>query len=290
MTKMEKLIRNVGLVVALGIPASALADITYTYTGYGNNVSNTTQTQGGVSATVQGWADSGYSGDVGNKLYQGNVYAYSGGLGMQWKSPNGSSESLYAPEHTIDNCGNWTSYGCTANTPEDFVLFKFDSAVSLKSVGVGWWYQDSDLTILAYTGSGAPDLTKNTYSYTDAAGGSSVGLVNDGWSFIGDYYNVANNYSQTCNSSPCPTANVNPNGVTSSYWLVGAYNSRVTPGQTGDQNNDFFKICAITVGQPSGGQNPPPGAPEPGTMALLGLTVPMVAWSRRRKRGLTTRA
>lgn len=286
MTKTLKFLAYLGLAAALGAPATALAAITYTYTGYGNVLCNYTgsscasQTQSGVTATASAWADSGSAGDVGNKLKQGNLYAYSGGLGVQWVSSS-TTETLTVPQHSIDNCGSGGSYCTGAASPQDAVLFSFNSAVTMTDFGIGWYSGDSDVTILAYTGSGIPNLTQDTYSMADGTGGNTVGLLNTGWSLIGNYNNAGQSTQTNCGGVyGCVSTSVSSN-VSSQYWLVAAYNGAVQG--TADQNNDFFKICAITVTPGQGQQPPPPGAPEPGTTALLGITFPMLAWSRRRR-------
>jgi MYXO-CTERM domain-containing protein len=225
-----------------------------------------------VTASVTAWADSGAVGDGGTNrvLNQGNVYQYSGGLGVQWVAPAGttinglSQESTGVPEHTMDNCGLLNSFGtCTAGTPEDFILFKFSDSVALSQVAQGWFQTDADITVLAYTGAGDPtaNLTKDTYASTDAAGGLSTGLVNDGWTWVGNYADLQNG-AATINTG----ANTGGQAITSSYWLIGAYNSRVhAEATTWDSNNDFLKITSL-----AGTVTPPGGkVPEPASAALV---------------------
>jgi MYXO-CTERM domain-containing protein len=213
----------------------------------GTNTSNTSK--------VSGWSTTGNTGDLGDRrLEQSTVISWSGGLGVKNKWEGGS------PQHAIDN-----------NRQNDFVLLSFAEAVKLTTVGVGWWSHDFDMTILAYTGAGTPGLPENTLNPHDLAAGHTVGLTNDGWSLVGNYLNPQDSYS-------VPTGrefDINSQGLTSSYWLVGAYNSRVSGGSTSFDSNDYFKLLyagghTVTGG---GGGNP---VPVPGTLALVALGLPFL--------------
>jgi len=262
------------------------------------------------TVSVTGWADTGSAGDgtSNNRLRQGQVHSYSGGLGVRWQGSNptstGDDEVSSSPEHSMDNCGSYSSGTCGASTPEEMVLLAFSAPVVLSEVAVGWASSDSDITLLAYmpggtpaAASSAPNLTDRTYSHSDSVGGNTVGLINDGWKWVGHYVNL----HSTCTSgspSNCSTSNpgkaavntgtaiTNQQAVSglaggqfaSSFWLVGAYNSRVNstnPGWTSD--NDFMKLVSVTATVCT-----PPPVPEPHT-ALLGA-LGMVMGARKLKR------
>ena len=163
------------------------------------------------------------------------------------------------PEHAVDNDQRYES-----------VLFSFGAVVDLKSVTLGYppsgSGMGSDIIVLAYIGTGAPNLTSPVTTYS--------GLIGPGkWQVINAYGNVS--------GLPGMTANINPTDVSSQYWMIGTY----IPGLGVNEPNagtDYAKIAAL-------GANAPPSSgkvPEPGSLGLAGLTIGALGLVRRlRKRG-----
>lgn len=151
-----------------------------------------------------------------------------------------------SPEHSIDN-----------NQRYDMVLLSFSAMVKLTQMKLGWFSTDSDVTVMAYTGAGAPTLVGKTYS--------QLALANSGWSLIGNYADIGS-------TNP---ANINGGGVFSSYWLIGAYNPLVSGSTTGSlltDSFDYVKLASVSgCVQGSTGCNPPSKVPEPGSLALMGV-------------------
>ena len=224
---------------------------TRTYAGTGtpspapaNNVvaSAWSDTTSGTSTTAATASNS--------KLNSAYLGYYSGGLGVSNRREGiGVSE----PNHAMDNATNY-----------DSIEFKFDSATTLSKVTIGYpsatSTYDSDISVLAWTGAGSPTLLGNKY-------GSLVGA---GWSVIGNYCDVAKLTNQTINLST---------GVSSSYWIVAAYNSvfgsncidAVTGKSVGcntpTTNYDYVKVKMLAGSTTS---IPPSGVPEPATLLLFG--------------------
>lgn len=176
------------------------------------------------------------------------------GLGVVGSNENFADQG----PHATDN-----KYGT------DAMLIKFDSATNLTALKIGWngtdsptgTYVDSDLTVLAWNGTGAPPTM---------TGVGPTGLVAAGWTLIGNYSNVG---SMTNNTVDLNTA------VTSSYWLVSAYDTAYGGGLTA--GNDAFKLLTVggnTIGGGTGNQTP-----EPGSLVLLGAGLLGMAAVRRRK-------
>ena len=246
----------------------AQAEITWTFkspTGDSSTSGNTITKTGsgsGVTATAQAWANTNDglgSSSKGSsdpttaasyKLETAYLNVYSGGLGVKNQdfttdSTSGDlNEGLTSPapaEHSTDN-----------NQRYDSVLFSFSDAIDLNSVTIGWKDVDSDITVLAYTPSaGCVACTSNV------SGKTYANLTSYGWSVIGHYSNLINNDAMS----------VNAGNVTSSYWLVGAYNPLVGNSQGWTTGNDYVKLAAL-----SGTYTPPQpnGNPEPGTLLLMG--------------------
>ncbi|MFA3789653.1 exosortase-dependent surface protein XDP1 [Aliiglaciecola sp. SL4] len=208
-------------------------------------------TSGTVGMTVTAWSSSGNTGSChsGPECSSSNVSydrdpfiesaalkRYTHGLGAINNDENNSD-----PHHALDNYGNssnWTDY--------DMVLFEFDTAVELTSVQAGWYRNDSDVSIVGYTGT--DDLGSTPFSSSS----KWSDLVDDGWTYQTDKHNIGTN-----------VANISP-GFESKYWLVGVYNS-VFSGNAGDNYYDAIKLANITTTKSEGQTQ----VPEPATYALL---------------------
>jgi hypothetical protein len=206
-----------------------------------------------VTSTATGWADSGTGTPrlIEQQTAPGNFVLYSGGLGINnldgcaigGTCGDPGDVASTAPEHAIDN-----------NQRYEMVLLSFSSAVKLAQMKMGWaGSTDSDVTVMAYTGSGAPSsLIGKTWTAASLTG----------WSVIGNYANVGTT-----------TKDINAGGTYSSYWLIGAYNplgGSVASGFT--SQDDYVKLASVS-GCVSGtaGCNPTTKVPEPGSLALVGI-------------------
>lgn len=191
----------------------------------------------------------GYTSDVnGFNVTQSEVgYFPTYGLGIE------RSDTV---EHTIDNRNGY-----------DFMAFSFSEAVILDAVTSGWHSTDSDISILALTG------TFNQASWD----GSWNGLVGNGFTHIGDYLNLIDDRSTAVNGSD----------ISSQYWLVGAYNSGFDAGTSYTENNDFVKLSALTVSSvpaPDAGGSKAVAASGPGSLGLIAAGFAGLMLVRRRVR------
>lgn len=211
----------------------------------------------GVSITA--WGST--SGVTNVNLEQGYVGVYSGGLGVKnadYTGTNVDANEGVSPEHATDN-----------NERVDSLLFSFTGATNgivLSSISTGWVQTDSDMSVWAFTGSGAPA----------SLAGKSYGALGAGWVLIGNYAGTSSTGART----------INAGGVQSSYWLIGAYNSTsgsaACTGGTCTGGDDYFKVLSLSgnLGTPN---TPPNGVPEPGILALLSLGMLGMASVRRRR-------
>jgi len=232
-----------------GLPAcGGTVGASQTYSATGTSTTNT--------ARVSGWANTGTVGDNNQRrLASGSIRTWGSGLGVV-----SAGESATSPNHALDSSG-----------PDEFVLVSFAQAVNLTNVGVGWFNTDFDITVLAFTGSGTPNLTNNTLSAADLAGGATTGLINGGWTLVGNRSNASATLAGTVNNYTLA------NNISSSHWLIGAYNTGVGGTNEGwTTGDDFFKLLHVGgLTTPSGGGGGAP-VPVPGTLALIALGLPFL--------------
>ncbi len=255
-------------IVAALFSASAAASVNYSFSGgSGQDVTGAAFTAaGGPNVTVTGWANTTAAGSTStmadDKLASQTVKLWNG-LGVQ-----NILDGTGSPQHSTDN-----------NGPVDMILFSFASDIALTGLSIGWSQTDSDMSVLAYTGSGAPaSLTGKTYADLTAPGGN--------WSLIShlsDVSNVSNNSSSITGSA---TFNNSTSKIFSSYWLVGAYNPLVGSNMNWTSTNDYVKVSGLT------GENKPTNGggqvPEPATLLLMGAGLVGMTYVRRRREGVAT--
>ncbi|MGZ8185043.1 MAG: exosortase-dependent surface protein XDP1 [Methylobacter sp.] len=249
----RKLMLKVNLIlltVALSMPLAGQAAISWTFT----NPNETSSTDSGITAAASAFStnnpgNAGYgNGTAGTTFKSATASPYSGGIGIN----NADEAANTAPDHAIDNYKGI-----------DAALFTFTGgAVTLQSLTIGWkgnrsgYSADADISVLAYTGAGAPATLIDK---------SFANLLTSGWSFIGHYANLAVGTAKTINTA----------AVSSSYWLISAYTTAAgsTSGVSGlSTGDDYFKISAISGDRTVTTSD----VPEPTTIVLL--TFGLIGW------------
>jgi hypothetical protein len=199
-----------------------------------------TCTGGATSVSATAWSNTG---NFGTTYTAAEVLGYGGGLGVR-----NAAETLATPEHSMDNL-----------TPgRDMILLSFGSAVTLSQLTLGWVSGDSDISVLAYTGGSAPAISGKTAGSLTSTGG---------WSLVGNYDGGAT----------ASTMAINAGNLSSSWWLVSAYNSSF--GGSLSTGNDYVKLFSV-----AGNLTTPPGGavPEPTSLALAAAAL-FGLWSIRRR-------
>ncbi len=242
-------------------------------------------TGGAGNVTVTGWANTISSN---TRLELGQITHFGGGLGVRNADApapagrGGDDNEGNPPEHAVDNDQRF-----------DLVLFDFgNQLVDLSQITLGYIDNDSDISVLAYTGSDDPtdgsgiDYIGDQEAWWLSSTENNETLTSSGWTLIGNH--------DVDDGPEAPSQTINAGDVASSYWLVSAFNpvfgSDCTPsnGYCQADYEEFFKILAL-----AGEIVPPhdtPGVPEPATLSMLVLGLGGTGAAYRRRRRLETTA
>jgi len=268
---------------------SFLGTGTETGAGAAGNTLTYAGTGDGGQVTLSAWSNSKNTTTGAQYGYIESAYlgSYPGGLGVRNQDSvagAGDGSEANSPGHSMDNAsytstnrGNYSgSQTASVGQRSDSILLDFGvgNLAKLSSVTIGWWKGDSDIFVLAYTGTGTPNFTtpSSSLGYAD--------LLNNGWRVVrsdqsANYMDMGKGAQASTNSATYAAASVNNANVSARYWLVGALSSAFYSGA--DVTADNVKLAGVSAQVTR--------IPEPGNLALLVGALMSGVWLRRRSKG-----
>ena len=250
---------------------SSLAEGYYDLTDFDESVvtSATGVTIGGVNITLTGWSDTGNGldpEDFDQIVKTASPYEVSSFYGYGVLNQDG--EGSTSPNHSIDNYywnGEDTAAGI-AYADFDFVLFSFDSDVTLDSIDFGWANDngsDQQVSIASLNDTQLDLLQGESSTWSEIITGA-----------VSSSFNITKTGSYSYTTGELELVN------SAKYWLVGAYNTVFGGVDGASMYNDGFKITSIDFTEGA----PPPVAEvhEPGVLGLMLMSFAILVWRRKR--------
>ena len=245
---MKSIYKALGLIsmLTIGISGAQAADTTWDFRNSNRDIVNTapgyygnslTMNQDGVNLAISAWSDT-Y--DISGPDKVESAYVTNNSYGLLAYNRNGG----YSEQHYIDN------YKDT-----DMLLFSFSDAVSLTSLKLGSYYNDSDISIAAFDS--LPSLSGSTW-----AGVASQAIFSTSFTDVG--------YGSFDLTSVAKEAK---------YWIIGAYKNVFGAGN--DHDYDKFKLLALTTHKSD--EEPPVDVPAPATALLMLLSLGLLTMRKRHK-------
>jgi MYXO-CTERM domain-containing protein len=270
--RMNQFTKTLLLCGLAGASASAMAAGTWNFSTCNGTASNQQATNSGNFGNTWVCSATAGTGTITATAWGGIDAAGSTGFQTAYLSPQGASgfgtASKYeglnppSPDHAVDNQ--------PANSTPDLVLLKFNTAVILDKIAIGWSQSDADITVMAYTGALAPASFlqgKNASNLTTGGAGAGWALIQN----AGD--------ADPATAGGTSPYSVNAAGISSSYWLISAYSSSYGGGSL-DSTLDYVKLLSVATRDAAQTTS----VPEPGSLALAAAALLGAVRVRRRSK------
>ncbi|WP_445425546.1 exosortase-dependent surface protein XDP1 [Alishewanella sp. HL-SH06] len=216
----------------------------------------------GANAFISGWSSE--SSDSASNIISAHKLILDSKYGVQIYGTN-SDES-----HTVDN-----------KKGLDFIFLEFPSPVELLSLTNTWVTEgmDSDISIATFNSNPFTNISSPTLNFTQLA---SAAIVKASYANTG--INTPYIFESSSRTESYSTQNIK--GVSSQYWLIGAYNAAFDSGSCKlSCLNDAMKFGSITAKlaalptSPDNAQD----VPLPGTLSLFAAGIFGLMYRNRRR-------
>lgn len=195
-----------------------------------------------------------------NNVYGTAYLASKGNRGFGVSAQSEGGAAGFSPNDALDND--------PSSLAPNLLLLRFNTAVILDQLTLGWSMYDADLTVMAYTGAGSP----TSFIAGKTAGNLTDGGALAGWRLVQNLGDAAPDLAHPASDADI-VYDLNAGGVSATYWLVAAYHADFGGGAL-DSLVDYSSLLSVRSRDAQ-------GLPEPPTLGLVAGALLAIGWRRR---------